>query len=100
LHDSEERIATIQQDLLRTQSAISAERIAQALLKNPSAEMVELQPLHNELRMLIQTVDGPHLSGNDGALFGRTLDPKGPRKAASVTDRLSSICYRFWVKGF
>ncbi|WHZ27615.1 MAG: hypothetical protein OJF51_002412 [Nitrospira sp.] len=58
LHDSQQRIDTIQQDLLRAQSAISAERIAEALLENPSVEMGELQTLHDELRMLDKTVDG------------------------------------------
>ncbi len=58
LQDSQQRIDTIQQDLRQAQSAFSAERIAEALLDNPSAEMAELQTLPDELRMLDKTLDG------------------------------------------
>lgn len=66
LHQGEQRIATIQQKLLTAQSAISAERLAEALLENPSAEMEELQPLHNELNMLVQSADALRLAIQQG----------------------------------
>lgn len=66
LHHSEQRIATIQKNLLQAQNAISAEKLAEALLENPSAEMTELQPLRDELDALIQTVDALRLAIQQG----------------------------------
>lgn len=58
MRESQARVDKIQQDLMQERSAISTERIAEALLENPEAGVGELQSLQSELATLRKTIEG------------------------------------------